>query len=221
MALGYRGNATWRDMSEYVVHFTKEVTGRSAYDSMMMILSGLRLEPGLPLGAARKLGAITPPQSSTCLSEIPLDRLDRLVARRSQYGIGFRQDVVTAAGGGRVWYVDRDTALANAVWDAMKAASGPPMQADHPIWRLTPFIDFPGDYEGTQYRFEWEREWRVPGGLEFKPEQVAFLFIPEELHANAREFFDEARAEHRGPCYDCPFIDPLWPDEAIQAALPD
>jgi len=208
-------------MSEYVVHFTKDLVGTSAYDSMLGILSEGRLRTGEPLGAARKLMAVRPPQQSACLSEIPLDRLDRLVARRSRYGIGFRQDAVLAAGGGRVWYVDRDTPLASAVWDTMRAASGPPMQADHPIWQLTPFIDFPGEYGGTEYRFEWEREWRVPGGLNFSPAEVAFLFVPEDLHGNARAFFDDVEIHDRGPSYRCPLIDPLWPDEAIQAVLPD
>lgn len=60
MALGYRGNASWRDMSEYVVHFTKDLVGTSAYDSMLGILSEGRLRTGEPLGAARKLMAVRP-----------------------------------------------------------------------------------------------------------------------------------------------------------------
>ena len=59
------------------------------------------------------------------------------------------------------------------------------------VWAITPFVDYPGEYGGSQYRFEWEREWRVPGGLAFSPDDVAFLFIPEDLHAKARSFFDD------------------------------
>ena len=93
--------------------------------------------------------------------------------------------------------------------------------AESPLWKLAPFIDFPGSYGSFEYRFEWEREWRVPGGLSFSPDQVAFLFIPAELHPQARKFFDDAERMNTGPNYWCPFLDPLWPDDRIQAALAD
>jgi hypothetical protein len=38
MVFGYRGNRNWRDMSEYVVHFTKG-SGDEPYWQMMDILS--------------------------------------------------------------------------------------------------------------------------------------------------------------------------------------
>jgi hypothetical protein len=38
-------------------------------------------------------------------------------------------------------------------------------------------------------------EWRVPGGLTFQPD-VAFVFLHEELHDNARAFFVEHRANN-------------------------
>ena len=37
MPLGYRNNGNWRDMSECVVHFTKD-DEESAYDRMLSIL---------------------------------------------------------------------------------------------------------------------------------------------------------------------------------------
>jgi hypothetical protein len=195
VTLGYRGHADWRDMSEYVVHFAKETPDRSGYDTIMSILSEQRLMAGGEFGIARGLNGLGNTQKSVCFSEVPLDRLDRLVDRRgTKYAIGFRQDVLVQAGGGRVWYVDKDS----------------------PFWRVTPFIDFPGDYGATEYRFEWEREWRVPGDMCFTPDQVAFLFIPGELHDAARAFF---QGQNLGPAFDCPFLDPLWPDVAIQEAL--
>lgn len=218
MPLGYRNNETWRDMSEYVVHFTKDGE-RSAYEQMLSILASGRLAAGGPFGAARGLGGPTFTQRAVCFSEIPLDRLNRLVERRSRYGLGFRQTKLLEAGGGRVWYVDKDSAPAAAVQELIAEKVGPPMDVDSPIWRVTQFIDFPGDYGGTQYRFEWEREWRVPGDFVFTPEDVAFLFIPGELHGNARTFFESARRENLGPAYESPFLDPLWSDGDIQAAL--
>lgn len=220
MELGYRGNPTWRDMSEYVVHFTRDTPEQSAYDTMMSILDQRRLVPGGRFGAARRREGLTAPQEAVCFSEIPLDRLDRIVGRRgSKYGIGFAQDVLVAAGGGRIWYIDKGGQLAAAVREVIDTASGPPLDTSHPVWRLTPFIDFPGDYGDTRYRFEWEREWRVPGELHFTPDQVAFLFIPAELHETAQRFFQNARVDNFGPAYDCAFVDPLWTDESIRAAL--
>src|SRR5262245_7804519 len=90
MPLGYRGNASWRDMSEYVVHFTKDVgESTSAYSSMLSILSAGEIGSYTRFGAARSLDALGDTQNSACFSEIPLDRLNRLVYRRSQFGIGF------------------------------------------------------------------------------------------------------------------------------------
>jgi hypothetical protein len=218
VSLGYRNNPDWRDMSEYVVHFTKDGE-QSAYDQMLSILGSRRLKAGGPFGAARGLGGPTFTQQAVCFSEIPLDRLDRLVERRSRYGVGFSQATLLEAGGGRVWYVDRDSAAADAIHALRSEKVGPPMDTDSHFWRITPFIDFPGEYGGTQYRFEWEREWRVPGDFTFDVQDVAFLFIPGDLHEAARAFFREAERENTGPAYNCPFLDPLWGDDKIQEAL--
>lgn len=219
MPLGYRGNATWRDMSEYVVHFAKSSSNDSAFDVMMSILSEGRIEARTRFGAARSVHSVEG-QYAACFSEIPLDLLDRLVHRRgTRHGIGFRQEHVVAAGGGRVWYVENQTAAAQAVRDLVQEAQGPPFRRDHPIWCLTPLIDLPGSYGSTRYRFEWEREWRVAGDFSFHPEDVAFLFMPEELHQQARDFFERIGWDNSGPVYDCPLLDPLWSEDQIRRAL--
>jgi hypothetical protein len=208
--LGYRGNPAWRDMSEYVVHFTRDVDDRSASETLHVILEAGRLEPGpRPFGAARNLDALVASQRVVCFSEIPLDRLDRLVARRkSSYGVGFAQDWIIQAGGARVWYVDRGSEPYEAFQELFSQRL---RKWDDPFWALTPFVDFPGEYGDTSYRFEWEREWRVPGSVEFAPENVAFLFGPEAAH---HEMLEQMGAHYSGPC-----IDPLWPDDRIQEAL--
>ncbi len=203
-------------MSEYAVHFTKE-GDTTAYSTMLKILSSGTLVPGGPFGAARGLGALGETQRSVCFSEIPLDQLDRLVERRSQYGIAFRQDFLIRSGGGRVWYVDEGGPLAQVVRGMVSARAVPGMQPEDPFWKLTPFIDFPGSSYG--YRFEWEREWRVPSALSFTPDDVAFLFIPEALHESARSFFMNALDEGLGPAYLCAYLDPLWTDAQLQDAF--
>jgi Putative abortive phage resistance protein AbiGi, antitoxin len=220
MGLGYRGNENWRDMSEYLVHFTKDdEVGHSAYDIMLMILGTGTLLPSGPFGAAKGLGVLGTSQRSVCFSEIPLDRLDRLTLRRSNYGIAFHQRKLVEAGGGRVWYVDSDSAIATNLRAMIDDRVKPGMDDSDRLWKLTPFIDLPGQYGSADYRFEWEREWRVPGPITFPPEDVAFLFIPESLHKKARIFFEDHRRENTGPGYLCPYLDPAWSDERIQNAL--
>lgn len=43
-----------------------------------------------------------------------------------------------------------------------------------PWWRATPFIDMVSPRRS--YEFEWEREWRVPGGLRFSFADIAFTW---------------------------------------------
>ena len=51
--LGYDGHPEWRDMSEYVVHFTKDPEGTGdGYRTMLSILSQGQLKPGGPFGVA-------------------------------------------------------------------------------------------------------------------------------------------------------------------------
>jgi hypothetical protein len=178
-----------------------------------------RLVPGPgAFGAARDVDVLYEYQRCVCFSEIPLPLLERLVDRRSRYGVGFRQDSLVTKGGARVWYLDKDgsPAVAFRVLVASKRLEG--VDPDDPLWRLTPLVDFPGDYGSTQYRFEWEREWRVPHEVVFEPRDVAFIFLPEGEHSAARAFFQQAEQDETGPNYTCPFIDPLWPMERIQEA---
>ena len=49
---------------------------------------------------------------------------------------------------------------------------------ESPLWQLTPFIDLMDDGTLYNFKFDWEREWRVPGGLRFRRNEVAFVFTP-------------------------------------------
>ena len=250
--MGFRGHDDWRDMSDYVVHFTKPPKGdgttatsaqpanpgrltlrelleqmnqqqaldATGYTQMMSILYSGELRTGAaPLGAARKLYELDHSQRVVCFSEIPLDTLDRLVERRSRYGIGFRKDLLAGKGGTPLWYVDADSPQAAAIREIIKTKIAGGINPADPFWKLTPFIDHPGIYNGWPYRFEWEREWRVAGPVTFTPEEVAFLFIPEECHDDARQFFADVTIEHSGPVYKCAYIDPAWSIEQIEQAL--
>ena len=204
-------------MSEYAVHFTKDDATTSAYCVMINILATGQLKASGPFGAARRLDALGDTQEAVCFSEIPLDKLDRLVERRSSFGIAFKQGFLVSKGGARVWYVDNEGQVARTLRGMVSSRAVPGMDLADDFWKLTPFVDYPSS--SYDYRFEWEREWRVPGGLSFAPDDVAFLFMPGELHATARSFMQNALHENTGPGYLCTYLDPEWSDEHLQGVF--
>jgi hypothetical protein len=205
--LGYGGNEDWRDMSEYVVHLTHR-------GALRKILSEGALEARNPMGTARNLHQLGDSQQAVCLSEIPLDRLDRLVERHGRYGVGFRKTFIRREGGTPVWYLWRDTLIADAfqtlVTDAMRGGVDP----EDRLWQVTPFVENPGSGPWGRYEFDWEREWRVVGDLVFAPADVAFLIIPEGEYSEMTEevewFFDD---------YSPAVIDLTWPLPKLQQVL--
>lgn len=215
--LGFRGNTSWRDMSEYTVHFTKATGQVSAFDASLAILSSGSIAGVSRCGAARNIDDLSDSQSCACFSEVPLDMLQRLVDRRSSFGLAFRKEFLLAAGGGPVWYVAKDTPIQRAVQEKVRATMMGGIDREDPLWRITPFIDSPGEYNGSPYFFEWEREWRVPGGLRFSPGDVEFLFMPESLHEAASNYFATAARENLGPAYSVPLLDPSWPESRLGA----
>jgi hypothetical protein len=218
--LGAFGRGEWLDLSEYVVHFTKGVEGDDGYRTMLSILGGQILKRGpTAFGAAKDSKAVDlQSQRVVCFSETPLGFLDRIVKRRkSAYGIGFHKRYVLKKGGGPLWYLQLGTPQQKALAVLIKRASKP-FDQDDPIWKLTPFIDLPGPLP-FKNDFRWEREWRLGDDLRFEPEDVAFLFIPENLHENAWTFFENAQNDHSGPAYFCPYVDPTWSVDKVREAL--
>jgi hypothetical protein len=199
--------------TEYLLHLTRPTLERTAYAVLYSIVHDMELKAGPePFGAARDLPEGFPSQRSTCLSELPLTQLDELVERRSPYGLGFTKSFVTDGGGARVWYVDRVTNLGREIYRQTKSPARREDPSDF-LWNLTPFIDFPGDYDTGAFHFEWEREWRVVDGISFDLREVAFLLLPEADHGKAR------RTQHI-KVLRCPLIDPTWSPERIHDALP-
>lgn len=209
--------AGWTDMSDFVVHFAKDYGGRSGYENMLSILSKRRIEARNPFGIARDKAPDIGSQNVACFSEVPLHRLSRLAKARSDYGIVFRKDIVIHRKANPILYAYKDHSVLSALKKLMSAAKH---DAANPVWMITPFIDAPGDYGKSKYFFEWEREWRKVGHYKFTTDEVEFLVIPEDLHEVARGFFKAAKAENRGPSYECPFIDPYWSLKKIKPLLP-
>lgn len=205
--------STWQDMSNYVVHFTQGGTANADYKNMLSIYGQGKLLPKNPFGIGRRFCPDENSQRAVCFSEIPPGQWDRLKNRReTSYGIGFTKEFIVENGGGPVWYVYKDSPSHIALTELMRNEE---QCASAAIWKITPFIDAPGSYGGREYFFEWEREWRLTGELEFKPEDVAFLLLSEELHGAAGAFFEMAVSEPLGPGYFCPYVDPTWDRDRI------
>jgi hypothetical protein len=195
-------NPAWEDMSNFVVHFTRQKpspprTPYDGYDDIISILTSRRIEARNPFGMARSAmpAALDPDSLKTvCFSEVPLHQLSRLTARRSPYGVGFTKEFMVARGGGPIFYAYSGTPHAQALRDLLEDARAWPNPAESPICRVAPFVDFPGDHNGRPYHFEWEREWRHVGKFNFCLTDVAFLVIPENQHDDARRYFEGARA---------------------------
>lgn len=223
----------WTDMSNYLVHFAKGKDSPAAqkaskgakkrseddpgYETMMSVLSSGQLKPGAAFGIGRKLAPQPETQQAVCLSEVPPGDWRRLSERRqSAYGIGFSRKFISVRGGGPIWYARNGGTANKALKKLMRMGADDPA---HPVWQITAMIDAPGVYWRASYEYEWEREWRHIGELNFEPEDVAFLFIPEELHAQAKAFFAHAYHENLGPAYVCPFIDAKWSRDRVEEEL--
>lgn len=183
-------------MSDYLVHLTEDSGG------LVSIVTNGWLEPA-PLGAVSKHPALDqlPSQSSCCLSEIPLDRLDRLSNQHGRYGVGFSRDFILSKHGTRVWYLDQDVNIAEWLFETRRTQWFQSPDPADPIWRLTPFID----YVTPNHRFEWEREWRVLDGLRFSPEDVRFLFGPDWEHTDLLQTLG----------LTVPIVDPMWASQDL------
>jgi hypothetical protein len=222
--LGYRGNPTWRDMSEYVVHFCR------TRGALIDILESEFIEGRKPFGWSREFERERdaarqrrerlrdyPTQKSVCLSEVPLDLLDRLIARRGPWGLGFTKKSVVTDGGAPVWYVEKDTELASALEVLQQSLTAVGQRSE---WhRITPFIDKVGEFpDGSLYRFEWEREWRVPKRLDLDTGNLAFLFAPTAEHSQLVADL-KTRGKDRTPIEIPPLLDPTWGETVLQETL--
>jgi hypothetical protein len=235
----------YEDMSPWAVHFTtpdrkqpgeeplregwieglldflerRRMEDTTGYLNSLSILGSGFIRPFLdPYGAGKDVPEVADLHRSCALSEIPLHLLGRLIKNRSFYGVGFRQDVLIRIGGARVWYGEDPGPIAAKIQDQVQAPVGAGVDPDDSFWRITSFIEF-AKPDSVWEDWRWEREWRVPGGLRFTPEDVAFLFLPEESHTAARQFFVDHQAANTGPAYLCPYIDPRWPKDRIEKAL--
>ena len=196
-------------MSEFVVHLTHR-------EALAGILSECFVRPSKKaLGAF--LSHTSPPseQCSACFSEIPLDFLDRIAERQGRWGVGLAKRTIVDAGGARVWYLDRESPVQQAKFQYVKSFWSTPNDCPEILKTLAPFIDVVQEDKPGQrpYQFDWEREWRVPGGLSFDPSSVRFLVVPEDAHVETRSRFGDFNDHYS----EVPMLDVSWTDERFQS----
>jgi len=128
---------SWKDMSNYVVHFAKEATGKSAYGNAISILHERRIMVANAFGAGRHLA---PARKSVCFSEVPLHHLKRLAGVRGRHGIGFRKEYIVERGGGPILYAYKDTKQAKAIKALVYAGEH---DASSLVWEVAPSWIYP------------------------------------------------------------------------------
>jgi hypothetical protein len=148
------------------------------------------------------------------MSEIPLDHLDRL-SRHGDYGFGFLKAKVRAAGGAPVWYLWRDSPRADDFYEVVRTKLVGGVDPTDAVWKITPFIEYPGSGDWGRYEFDWEREWRVPSDFHFAWEDVKFLVVPCDPPADGAS--NSGNSVPGTPALPVFALD--WPMEVLQRHL--
>jgi hypothetical protein len=166
------------DLSSCLVHLTRGTANQSAVDVLIKILVERKLK-----GSDPKKAFVHGNKPVVCFQDVPLNSIaDNIAFERKFYpdrnrysgcGLVFHKSHIYACGGRPVVYDDPATAK-NYI----------PNQAEH--WRIVAF-----DLSGSDF-IDWthEREWRVPGDLQFDLTNVGILLDTPKSY---REFVFKCR----------------------------
>lgn len=187
-----------------LIHLTRTL------NDLASILDRGKIEARKSFGALHDHSTLAAAQKVVCLSALGLQDVEKLATgRKTSWGFGLHRSWAASQGAAPVWYLPRDTPVQQKIFRLVKQlAYERDPEPDHPLWGLTPFIDYPR--EGSNYDWRWEQEWRVHGDLHFDPQaDVAVLFAPEADHDAVREMWMwEVLGWPRGPVP--PLVDPVW-----------
>ena len=164
------------DYSPYVVHFSKS----RRFTTENLIKESDPLYPFLKASAFEKLLSIlkskiiygspmpylpTAPQA-VCFTECIWDSLVDLAERYSPYGVVLLKRVVFKKGGGPALYVRGDTlkSMGNQIPDQLEAL-------------VAPFDPEAVLVLGNVLDWLHEREWRLPGNLEFEDNEIEYIIV--------------------------------------------
>lgn len=154
------------DISSRLTHLTKGNSSEEAFKTLLKIL-----EERTVVGSTTETGFIIGRKSAVCLQEAPLNAIaENLLyekelreksddkVRYSAFGLRFNKAWIYKKGGRPVIYEARDL---------MKSI----LPSDE-YWRIVNY-----DLSDNQYMVDWthEREWRVPGDIQFEYKNVEII----------------------------------------------
>ena len=216
------------DLSTFVVHLTKDGNGKSARDNLVDIVHAGKIEarnahghgiynysnrPRFPLGAYK----------AVCFTETPLEYIylftEEIIEDRSQqfenYGIAITKAIARKTGLNPIMYVDmtpgHDWEIAHALNAIIEEALTSDIPADHPIFKIAPFIEQMGTWKSGKKEFWWEREWRKVDYYKLPDTYIVICPQDEQSHI-LQNIPEEKRTKLR-------FIDATWGLEEIIARL--
>jgi hypothetical protein len=214
------------DLSTFLVHLTRAGGGRSARDNLISIIQSHMIEARTPFGPAVQLltraGQPTNTQHCVCFTETPLEHVSLLAQpidgrdmSFEPYGIAITRKQGRGEGVNPVWYLDMTPGhswLTNSVAAIVEEAIERGAYTDHPMARLTPFMDWMGVWETRRKEFWWEREWRHHGPFMLPMTYIALA--PEVDHQQLATV-----VEYQSPATRVSFVDPAWSLEMIIGRL--
>jgi hypothetical protein len=219
------------DLSFFLVHLTKADHETDPAHRLMSILtpdaSGFCTLNGTPQGYFGKLGdVVSDPELAeltrgVAFTEAPLDQIKHFALpieaagrQYSSFGLVFDQSFIRKARGNPCFYVNtwpdpsRRQALFALLDDARNRGSA--------CRDLLLYFNIFGEGKGGKpLDFYWEREWRVPGDLRFRYEDIFVGLATSGEDAKGRswvKYFSQA-------IENVPFIDPQWSIDEILRAL--
>lgn len=154
------------DITSRLTHLTKGYNTEQAFQNLLKILNDKKL-----IGSTTESGFIIGKTSAVCFQEAPLHAIAENLQfekmlhqgnekdmRYSAFGLRFDKEFIYRQGGRPVIYEQRDF---------MKEILPP---AEH--WRIVNY-----DLSNKEYIIDWshEREWRIPGDLEFEYANIEVL----------------------------------------------
>lgn len=166
------------DISSRLTHLTKGNTQEEAFTTLLKIL-----EEKTIVGSTTESGFIIGNKAAVCLQEAPLNAIaENLLyekelrektngkVRYSAFGIRFNKKWIYQKGGRPVIYEEKET---------MKS-----LLPDDEHWRIVNY-----NLSNSQYMIDWthEREWRIPGNVEFEYKNIEILVESDEYY---RKFID-------------------------------
>lgn len=164
----YKNAAVNPDLTILCTHLIKEDTDEACLVTLKKILKEGRL-----IAAPTGYYVHTTSPKSVCFSELSLRGLTQHALRYSHFGLAFLKGWIEERGGGPALYVREDLLKHERL----------------PI-AIQPFVN---KISLGNWDFHHEREWRVPGDVEFRHADVHVIYAPYKYHDELRESFPDLR----------------------------